>query len=208
MDLILLQPGDTSLINPVSAWNQGGSLISPIAGTPSQNTWKATDPIMSKVADGNAALLPGQFIELVSVHQGMKQQMTTDVSNSARTSGRPIITEFTCVKYVDKLSVKLFDLCLRAKPLGAGAANPTMIYVLRNSGDKVANILTMALRDAMISEIQFQTKPDDMPTEQFKLNFTEVIWTYTVQNADATTAGQVPAGWSLARNCPIGGFTS
>ncbi|MBV1776679.1 type VI secretion system tube protein Hcp [Burkholderiaceae bacterium DAT-1] len=99
---------------------------------------------MNGASGGNAAFAQGKFIELVSLHQGMKQQMTTDVSNSARTSGRPVITEFTCTKYVDKMSVKLFDLCLRANPLGVGAAAPTMIYVLRNSGDTTANILTMA----------------------------------------------------------------
>lgn len=207
MDLILLQPGDTTLINPANSWEQGGSLISPISGNPKDNSWGATDPIMNGSAGGNAKFLPGQFIELVSIHQGMKQQMTTDVSNSARTSGRPVITEFTCVKYVDKLSVKLFDICLRAKTLGKGASAPTMLYVLRNSGDTTSNIMTIALRDAMISEIQFQTHPNDMPTEQFKLNFTEILWTYTVQKADATVGGQMPAGWSLARNCPIGAFT-
>jgi type VI secretion system secreted protein Hcp len=47
-----------------------------------------------------------------------------------------------------------------------------------------------------------------MPTEQFKLNFTEVLWTYTVQQADMITAGNVAAGWSIARNRPIGQFTT
>ncbi|QNM95349.1 Hcp family type VI secretion system effector [Chitinimonas koreensis] len=207
MDLILLQPGDATLFTGpggggANGWATGGSLVNTTdwgsGGDPTVQNFDGTPAIPFS---GNA------FIELVSIHQGIKQQMTTDVSNSARTSGRPIITEFTCVKYVDKLSVKFFDLCLRAKPLGAGKTQPTMIYIMRNSGDKTANILTMALRDAMISEIQFQSNPDDMPTEQFKLNFTEILWKYTVQLADTKTAGVVPAGWSIARNRPIGDFT-
>jgi type VI secretion system secreted protein Hcp len=137
----------------------------------------------------------------------MKQQITTDVSNSARTSGRPIITEFTCTKYVDKTSVKFYDYCLRAQPLGKGKSQPTKLYIARNSGTKTANILTFQLRDAIISEIQFQSHPDDMPTEQFKLNFTEILWTYTVQTADTGTAGNIATGWSVARNRPIGQFT-
>ncbi|GLR12869.1 type VI secretion system tube protein Hcp [Chitinimonas viridis] len=206
MDLILLQPGDKTLFTGsdggLNSWDKGGSLINTTDwGTGGDATVQTFGGTPNIPFDGTAC------IELVSVHQGMKQQMTTDVSNSARTSGRPIITEFTCVKYVDKLSVKFFDLCLRAKPLGAGKDQPTMIYICRNSGDKTANILTMALRDAMISEIQFQSNPDDMPTEQFKLNFTEILWKYTVQLADTKTAGVVPAGWSLARNRPIGEFT-
>jgi type VI secretion system secreted protein Hcp len=187
MDLILLQPGDTSVFATPNSWDKGGSLID--------------------AAGVDSSINLGQCIELVSVNQGMKQQVTTDVSNSARTSGRPIITEFTCVKYVDKTSVKLYDRCLRAETLGKGKDKPSFIYVLRNSGDKTYNIITFALRDALISEIQFQSHPDDMPTEQFKLSFTEILWTYTVQAADMSTVGVVPAGWSLARNRVITKFT-
>ncbi|MFO6419198.1 type VI secretion system tube protein Hcp [Hylemonella sp. W303a] len=207
MDLIILQPGDDKMLS-TNSWTTGGSLLDPSNSVKPGNVWPGPpDPVFAGGANIGVALRPGGYIELVSVHQGMKQQMTTDVSNSARTSGRPVITEFTCVKYVDKSSVLLFDRCLRALPLGAGAAAPTMLYVLRNSGTTTANIITMALRDAMISEIQFQTNPNDMPTEQFKINFTEILWTYTVQNADTTAGGVMSSGWSLARNAPIGQFT-
>ena len=181
MDLILLKPGNKDVF--------GGTSSSMIDGK-----------------DWGKDLNLGDCIELVSIHQGMKQQVTTDVSNRARTSGRPVITEFTCVKYVDKTSVKFYEYCLRAQPLGVGPKEPTILYVLRNSGDSIANIITMELRDALISEIQFQSHPDDMPTEQFKLNFTEILWTYTVQENDMTTPGSMRAGWSLSKNRPIGGF--
>lgn len=204
MDLILLQPGNPKLVfgeGDTNSWTTGGSLID--AG-PGGAEYGLEDGIVNpKIPPGF-----GQCFELVSIHQGMKQQTTTDVSNSARTSGRPIITEFTCVKYVDKASTKLYDCCLRAQPLGVGTAEPTRIYLLRNSGDKTANIMTFHLRDAIITEIQFQSHPDDMPTEQFKLNFTEILWEYTVQNADTSRAGIKPAGWSLARNRVIGSFTT
>lgn len=197
MDMILLQPGDADVFGKMpNNWTTGGSLI--------QHDGKTYDDNLANIGDGSIAKKP--CIELVSVHQGMKQQVTTDVSNSARTSGRPTITEFTCVKYVDKTSVKFYEYCLRAQPLGKDD-NATTIYICRNSGDKVANILTIALRDAIISEIQFQSHPDDMPTEQFKLNFTEILWTYTVQIANTGRAGSLASGWSLARNRPIGAFT-
>ena len=191
MDLILLEPGDTNAVfgTEKNDWATGGSLI--------DDQWRDKDALNGI----------GQCLELVSMHQGMKQQMTTDVSNSARTSGRPIITEFTCVKYVDKTSVKLYDMLLRAQPLGTGTAQPTKLYIARNSGDQTANIMTIWLRDAMISELQLQTHPDDMPTEQFKLNFTEILWFYTVQLADTKILGKRTSGWSLARNRPITQFT-
>jgi type VI secretion system secreted protein Hcp len=197
MDLILFRPGDTSVFPAHSNDGaSGGSVVSASAD------W-AANPAIGK---GLEELKLGQCIELVSVHQGMKQQVTTDVSNSARTSGRPVMTEFTCVKYVDKTSVNLYDFCLRAKSLG-GKATPSYIYILRNSGDKLTNIITFMLRDALISDIQFQTHPDDMPTEEFKLNFTEIVWTSGVQTADLQGQSSVTAGWSLTRNRPLTDFT-
>lgn len=197
MDLILLQPGNPDIFGKLgNSWTDGGTLI--------QNKWEG---IKAANTNGDLEFDGTHCIELVSVHQGMKQQVTTDVSNSARTSGRPIITEFTCVKYVDKLSVKFYEYCLRAQPLGINEDQPTKIFICRNSGDKVANIITIALRDAIISEIQFQSHPNDMPTEQFKLNFTEILWTYSVQAANMQNAGNISSGWSLARNRPIGQFT-
>ncbi|GAB3347271.1 Hcp family type VI secretion system effector [Lysobacter tyrosinilyticus] len=192
MDLILLQPGNKTIFggDDTNSWAADAAPGGPAYGL--------DDPIAKQF---------GHCIELVSVHQGVKQQVTTDVSNSARTSGRPIITDFTCVKYVDKTSVKFYELCLRAEPLGKGKDQPTKIHILRNFGDKTANILSFHLRDALISEIQFQSHSDDMPTEQFKLNFTEILWESTVQSADAARAGIESSGWSLARNRVIGSFT-
>jgi type VI secretion system secreted protein Hcp len=186
MDIMLLQPGDPSFFDHLSPPVQDGG--------PVDNSWRNQVPGL------------GRCIELVSIHQGMKQQKTTDISPSSRTSGRPIITEFTCVKYVDASSVKLMDYCLRAMPLGTGKHQPTLIYLLRNSGDTASEILTFSLRDALISEVQFQSHPDDMPTEQFKLNFTEILWTSTLSQTKNTAGAVTAAGWSLARNCPITEF--
>ncbi|MFZ4527654.1 MULTISPECIES: Hcp family type VI secretion system effector [Undibacterium] len=190
MDLILFQPGDAGVLSAGA-----GSLI--------QGDWPIT-----KGASPLSTSNKNPFFELTSIHHGMKQQITTDVSNQARTSGRPVITEFTCVKYVDAASVKLYDYCLRAAPLGKGASAPSIIYLLRNSGETLANIITIQLRDAIISEIQFQSHPDDMPTEQFKLNFTEILWTYSMQANDVTVPGQIASGWSVRQNRAIGAFTS
>ena len=194
MDLILLEPGDTSIFGNANNWSNGGSLI--------DNNWSSVAGLVNPLTKKPI----GQCIELVSVHQGIKQQLTTDVSNSARTSGRPVITEFTCVKYLDKTSVKFYEYCLQAKSLG-GKDSPSHIYICRNSGDKTANIMTFTLCDALISEIQFQSHPDDMPTEQFNLNFTEILWNYTLLKADTTKVGSIETGWSIARNRPIQKFS-
>ncbi len=188
MDLILLQPGNAEMFGGVM---DGAD----------------DNPVLTQDGRENGDIKFAQCIELVSLHQGMKQQITTDSSNLARTSGRPVITEFTCVKYVDKNSVKLYEYCLRAQALSNDEKSPTKIFILRKSNEKFAVFMTIALRDAIISEIQFQSHPNDMPTEQFKLNFTEILWTYSVQGADKTNLGNFNSGWSIAHNRPIAQFT-
>jgi type VI secretion system secreted protein Hcp len=172
MNLILLQPGDPGLLGG------DGDTIASSGGA----------------VDGPT----GNCIEIVSLHQGIKQATISDVSNSARTSGRPVITELTLVKYLDRYSVKFYDACLRAATLGRGPDQPTLLYLMNNSGERSVCVMKIALRDAMISEIQLQTHPDDMPTEQFKLNFTEIVWSSVQPGANAA----LDAGWSLARNKP------
>lgn len=188
MDLILLQPGDPDFI-PATDGVTGGSLIDP--------QWQ------------DAGLNLGPCIELVSVHQGIRLRtaITGEQTQDKAAADRPIITELTCVKYVDKTSVKFYDYCLRAQPLGQGKDQPTMLYIARNSGDKTSNIITLSLRDAILSEIQFQSHPDDMPTEQFKLNFTEILWTYTTQVANTATTDNLVAGWSFTQNRAITQFS-
>lgn len=185
MDLILLQPGDPEAL----AGHADPALVARLAG----GGWE------------DSVIDPARCIALVSVQQGMRLSLTTDISTSARTVGRPSVTEFTCVKHVDQTSARLYDLCLRARPLGQGADQPTYICVLRGSEGVAAPLMVYALRDVLISDIEFQTHADQAPTERLRLNFTEILWSHTVP----ATQGKpnVLAGWSVARNRPIAAFT-
>ncbi len=183
MDLVLLKPGNEDIITGDT--NEGGSLIvGPLAGVDIELN---------------------NCMELVSMHFGMKQQVTTDVSNSARTSGRPNLHDITAVKYFDKTSPKLYKHCLSAMPLDDGQT-PTEIYICRNSGhddpeeNTIANIMTIQLFNAIVSSIESQSHPDDMATEQFTINYTAITWTYTVQNSDVSLGGNVSYGWNVAQN--------
>jgi type VI secretion system secreted protein Hcp len=201
MDLILLQFGVSDFTKPddTLSGTTGASLIDGAA----DSNWNAIS-----TEGSNGKFDHKNCVELVSINQGIQQQVTTDVSNSARTSGRPIITDFTCVKYVDVTSPRMYDYCLRAKPLDTEAGNPTTIYVLRNSGDQLNIIMRFELRLALISEIQFQSHPNDMATEQFKLNFTEIAWHHQVQGAGVTNKGFSASAWSIAKNRPIGSLST
>ena len=62
MDLIILQPGDTSMVPTGNTWADGGSLIDGVVD--GSLKWDKDAPL-DWVAD------PLKTIELVSVHQGM-----------------------------------------------------------------------------------------------------------------------------------------
>lgn len=149
-------------------------------------------------------------MELVSCNYGMHQQMTTDVSNQARTSGRPNLNDITVVKYLDTASPLLYKACLGARPIddSINGGDPTKIYLCRNSnyeGDEniIASIVTLELHNCMVSSVQAQSHPNDMATEQITLNFTEIHWTATYQNMGAMSDGNLEFGWSVARNRSI-----
>lgn len=161
MDLILFQPGDKKLI--VDAGNSTGNHLSRLKKSVSNND--------------NLVFDPENCIELVSVNQGVKQQEASDVSNGSRASGYPVVSHLACVKYVDFSSPLLYERCLRATSLDDGKT-PCYIHVLRKYGDQLNLIMQYALFNTLISDIQFQSHPDDMATEQIQLNFSKIQWSH------------------------------
>jgi type VI secretion system secreted protein Hcp len=109
----------------------------------------------------------------------------------------PPAAAFTVVKPVDALSVKLYEFCLRAKPLGEGRERPTYLHRVSNG----VLMFTVALRDAAITDIQLQGQADGSTVERLTLNPTEMLWTYY------SGAGTLHTGWSTLLKEPIASFT-
>jgi len=185
MDMNLFQPGDKEIFGGVPHWNG--------APAPIDAQWQNLIPN------------PETCISLLTIQQAMSQLLATDPGNSARASGRPAIKDIGCSKVPDPISVRFYEYLLRAKPLGQGKAQPSNLYVIRNSGSGNASLLIISLRDALLSSMQLQTQADGNSTEQFSLNFTEVIWTHVSRNGGAEN--RFTSGWSLVRNRPIALFT-
>ncbi len=177
MDLVLLKPGLTDLT--------GASLIK------------------EELVDSDNDL--SGCIELVSMHFGMKQQMTSDVNNAARTSGRPVLNDITAVKYLDRTSPLLYKHCLSAVPIDDGT-DPTQIYICRNAnmeGDGagiIGNIMTIKLWDCMLSSVEAQSHPNDMATEQITLNFSAIEWSTSHKNLPDKDANSFVYNWNVSRN--------
>jgi type VI secretion system secreted protein Hcp len=109
----------------------------------------------------------------------------------------PPVTAFTVIKSVDALSVKLYEFCLRAKPLGEGRERPTYLHRVSNG----VLVFSVALRDAAIADIQLQSQADGSTVERLTLNPSEMLWTYY------SGAGTLHTGWSTLQNRPISSFT-
>ena len=59
-------------------------------------------------------------IELMSYSHNVAMQVTNDVSNSERTSGKPHIGEFTVTKFIDSSTPSLNEYCCAGKPIPGG----------------------------------------------------------------------------------------
>jgi len=188
MQTILLQPGDPEGIfggKNSGAEKAGGNL-----------------PGLSTIKD-IISIVPEQCIELISFKQEMMQKM----DEGSKTSGRPVLNAFICTKYTDMSSVKLYDLCLRYKALGEGKERPTSIFVFDHPNHQISRLIKYSLRNAHITNMNVQSGLDDFPTEQFSLNFTEVLWTWYTLDDKGKVTGQNTAGWSVTMNKPIVLFT-
>lgn len=138
---------------------------------------------------------PSLCVPLISLSQTLKPQ----------TAGGAPTAEFTLVKPVDSLSVKLYEFCLEARPLGAGQMRPTYLHMFRGLGGPEPLAMMVSLRDALISGIALQSHPDGPATEVITLATPEVLWLYRLQ--DPTRPGTLRTGWSVSQNKPLMSFT-
>ena len=56
-------------------------------------------------------------IEIMSYSHNVAMQVTNDVSNSERTSGKPHVGEFTLTKFIDTSTPTLNEYCCAGKPI-------------------------------------------------------------------------------------------
>ncbi|GGC13465.1 Hcp family type VI secretion system effector [Pseudoduganella buxea] len=137
-------------------------------------------------------------IELMSYSHNVAMQVTNDVSNKERTSGRPHIGEFTVTKFLDGATPTLNAYCC------AGKAIPTAkISVGRNAGDDSGAQLTLivyTLSNVIISNVSVSGGSGGKPVETLSLNFTKIMWELTSQKDDGSKEGTAATTWDLAAN--------
>ena len=134
-------------------------------------------------------------IEVLSYSHGVAMQVTGDVSNTERTSGKPRMQDFHLTKYVDKSTPLINQKCCEATNLGE-----VKLTVARNDGGTVIPFIVYTLSDVIISSVSVGGGGGDKPVENLSLNFSAIKWDYTAQKEAGGAAGTVAGGWDVAAN--------
>jgi type VI secretion system secreted protein Hcp len=134
-------------------------------------------------------------IELMSYSHGVSMQVTGDVSNTERTSGKSRHQDFHVTKYLDKASPLLNQKLCQATELG-----DVTITVGRNDGGAVIPLVIYTLSKAILSSVSVGGGGGDKPVESVSLNYASIKWDYTAQKEEGGAAGVVSGSWDVGAN--------
>jgi len=134
-------------------------------------------------------------MELLSFSHGVAMQITGDLSNTERTSGKPNHQDLTVTKYLDAASPVLCQSCCQGKGF------PQVDIVIgRNDSGKVIELMRYTMKNVIISSISVGGGGGDKPVETVTLNYNDLAWKFTSQNASVGQKGVVNGTWNLATN--------
>ncbi|MDY7560397.1 Hcp family type VI secretion system effector [Pseudomonas sp. 10B1] len=137
-------------------------------------------------------------IEIMSYSHNVAMQVTNDVSNSERTSGKPHIGEFTLTKFVDSSTPNLNSYCCAGKPIATAT-----ITIGRNASEgsgQIMPFIVYTLSNVVLSNVSVSGGSGGKPVETISLNFTKIKWELTAQKDDGTKEGVAGTSWDLAAN--------
>lgn len=134
-------------------------------------------------------------IEILSFSHGVAMQVTGDVSNQERTSGKPNLQDLTVSKYMDKSSTVLKQACAEGKIIKSAK-----LFVLRNDAGSLIEMFRYELENPVVSSYSTGAGGGDKPVDTLTLNFAKVKWVYTVQGEGGAKAGEIPGQWDIALN--------
>ena len=156
------------------------------------------DIVLMKVKD-----VPGQtqlngyadHMELFSFSHGISQHVTANVSNTDRTTGRPMHQDFAVTKDVDKATPSLLQGCNEAK-----VYSEVLITIGRNDSGAVVKLFTYKLEDCIISSMSVSGGGGGKPIETITFNYSRIEWTYYAQKEEGGAGGNAVAKWDVSLN--------
>ena len=138
-------------------------------------------------------------MELLSFSHGVAMQITGDISNTERTSGKPNHQDMTVTKYLDAASPVLAQGCCQ------GTGYPQVdIIIGRNDSAKVIELMRYTMKNVLVSSISVGGGGGDKPVETVTLNYNDIAWKFTSQKSTIGQNGVVNGTWNLATNAVDG----
>ena len=137
-------------------------------------------------------------IEVMSYSHNVAMQVTNDVSNSERTSGKPHVGEFTLTKFIDTSTPTLNEYCCAGKPIAEAT-----ITIGRNAAEGNGQILPFivyTLDNVILSNLSVSGGTGGKPVETMSLNFTKIKWELTTQKDDGSKEGVAGTSWDMTLN--------
>ena len=134
-------------------------------------------------------------MELLSFSHGVAMQITGDLSNTERTSGKPNHQDMTVTKYLDAASPVLAQSCCQGK--GFAQAD---IIIGRNDSGAVVELMRYTMKNALISSVSVGGGGGDKPVETLTFNYNHMTWNFTSQKPEVGSEGNVNGKWNLSTN--------
>ena len=134
-------------------------------------------------------------IELLSMNDGLAAQVTGDVSNQERISGGPNFQDINATKYIDTSTPLLFQNCCEGKIFKSAK-----IFQLRNDAGKLIELQRWELENPVLSSYSQGGGSGDKPVDSLTINFSKIVWAYSVQNEAGGKAGEIADGHDVAKN--------
>lgn len=137
----------------------------------------------------------GKEIQLESFSFGAQQAATAAVGGGMG-AGKVHFHDVSCTHNVDKASPKLMLAC------ATGQHIKKAVLSVRKAGGEQQDYLIVTMDDVMVSKFETggQAEGNDLPSEQFSLNFSKINFEYKEQGADGSLKGTVAAGYDVKAN--------
>lgn len=134
-------------------------------------------------------------IEIMSYSHNVAMQVTNDISNTERTSGRAHVGEMSLTKFVDLSTPKLNEYCCSGKMI-----KEAVLTLCRNDDGKMLPLIVYTLDNVVISHLSVSGGSGGKPVETMSLNFTKIKWEITAQKLGGQKEGNVSSVWDMAMN--------
>ncbi|MEB5754649.1 Hcp family type VI secretion system effector [Citrobacter cronae] len=134
-------------------------------------------------------------IEIMSYSHNVAMQVTNDVSNTERTSGRAHVGEMSLTKFVDLSTPKLNEYCCSGKMI-----KEAVLTLCRNDDGNMLPLIVYTLDNVVISHLSVSGGSGGKPVETMSLNFTKIKWEITAQKLGGQKEGNVSSVWDMAMN--------